>query len=75
MCTTGRDHQATFGSVLETLMRLFTAEEGCAQHFNFTGTAPRPAGLTTFPGFDELQRRVERSGKELIAISEQGTCT
>ena len=28
--------------------------------------------LTTFPGFDELRRRAERSGKELITIAEQG---
>ena len=63
-----------FGSVRETLMHLFAAEEGYARHFNFTGTAPTPrlADLTTFPGFDELRRRAERSGKELMAIAEQG---
>ncbi len=66
--------KGTFGSVRETLMHLFAAEEGYARHFNFTGTAPTPqlADLTIFPGFDELQRRAERSGKELIAIAEQG---
>ena len=65
--------KGTFGSVRETLMHLFTAEEGYARHFNFTGTAPTPrlADLTTFPGFDELRRRVQRSGKELIAMAEQ----
>jgi len=66
--------KGTFGSVRETLMHLFAAEEGYARHFNFTGTAPAPrlADLTTFPGFDELRRRAERSGKELIAIAEWG---
>ncbi len=64
----------TFGSVRETLMHLFAAEEGYARHFNFTGPAPTPrlADLTTFPGFDELRRRAERSGKELMAIAERG---
>lgn len=63
-----------FGSVRETLMHLFTAEEGYARHHNFTGPAPTPrlADITTFPGFDELRRRAERSGKELIAVAEQG---
>ena len=66
--------KGTFGSVRETLMHLFSAEEGYARHFNFTGIAPTPrlADLTTFPGFDELRRRAERSGKELITIAEQG---
>jgi uncharacterized damage-inducible protein DinB len=64
----------TFGSVRETLMHLFSAEEGYARHFNFTGPAPTPrlADLAQFPGFDELRRRAERSGKELLAIAEQG---
>src|SRR2546423_8829653 len=66
--------KGTFGSVRETLMHLFAAEEGYAWRFNFTGTAPTPRlkELTTFLGFDELRRRAERSGKELIAIAEQG---
>ncbi len=66
--------KGTFGSVRETLMHLFAAEEGYARHYNFTGTAPTPrlADLTTFPGFDELRRRAERSGKELIAVAERG---
>ena len=63
-----------FGSVRETLMHLFTAEEGYARHHHFTGPAPTPrlADLTAFPGFDELRRRAERSGEELIAVAEQG---
>jgi uncharacterized damage-inducible protein DinB len=66
--------KGTFGSVRETLMHLFAAEEGYVRHYNFTGTAPTPrlADLTTFPGFDELRRRAERSGKELIAVAERG---
>jgi uncharacterized damage-inducible protein DinB len=66
--------QGTFGSVRETLMHLFSAEEGYARHFNFTGPAPTPPlkEHAAFPGFDELRRRAERSGKELLAIAEQG---
>ncbi|HEX8037212.1 MAG TPA: DinB family protein [Ktedonobacterales bacterium] len=65
--------KGTFGSVRETLMHLFAAEEGYARHFNFTGPAPTPrlADLPTFPGFDELRRRAQRSGNELIAVAEQ----
>src|SRR6266705_412602 len=61
----------TFGSVRETLMHLFASEEGYVQ--SFTGTTPIPSlkELTTFAGFDELRRRAERSGKELITIAEQ----
>ncbi len=66
--------RGTFGSVRETLMHIFAAEEGYARHWHFTGAAPTPQlkELTTFPGFDELRRRAERSGKELIAVAEQG---
>ena len=64
--------KGTFGSVRETLMHLFAGEEGYVR--GITGTSPTPQlkALTTFPGFDELRRRAERSGKELIAIAEQG---
>jgi uncharacterized damage-inducible protein DinB len=66
--------KGTFGSVRETLVHLFASEEGYARHFNFTGPAPTPrlADLTTFPSFDELRRRAERSGNELLAIAERG---
>jgi len=66
--------QGTFGSVRETLMHIFTSEEGYARHFNFTGPTPTPwlQDFTEFPGFAELRQRAERSGKELIAIAEQG---
>ena len=61
----------TFGSVRETLMHLFASEEGYVR--SFTGTTPTPPlkELTTFVGFDELRRRAERSGNELITIVEQ----
>ena len=63
--------KGTFGSVRETLMHLFAAEEGYVRHFTGTSPTPRLKELTTFPGFDELRRRAERSGKELITIAEQ----
>jgi len=61
----------TFGSVRETLMHLFSSEEGYVR--SFTGTTPTPPlkELSTFPGFDELRQRAEGSGKELITIAEQ----
>ncbi|MDQ2716531.1 MAG: DinB family protein [Chloroflexota bacterium] len=61
-----------FGSVRETLMHLFASEEGYARHFTGTSPLPRLREVTTFPGFDELRRRAESSGKELITIAEQG---
>ncbi len=64
--------KGTFGSVRETLMHLFAAEEGYVRAL--TGKIPTPplADLTHFPDFDELRRRAERSGKELITVAEQG---
>ncbi len=65
--------KGVYGSIRETLMHIFMAEEGYARHFNFTSEAPRLPlkEYTEFAGFDELRRRAERSGKELIAMSEQ----
>ncbi len=62
----------TFGSVRETLMHIFAAEEGYVRHFTGTSPTPRLKELTAFPGFDELRRRAELSGKELITIAEHG---
>jgi uncharacterized damage-inducible protein DinB len=61
----------TFGSIRETLLHIFSSEEGYAR--SVTGTAPTPRldKLTTFPGFDELRRRAEQSGNRLITASEQ----
>lgn len=79
VCSTLSDAQldttaiGMFGSVRETLLHIFTAEEGYARHFNFTSSTPTPPlrEFTTFPGFDELRRRAERSGKELVAVAER----
>jgi uncharacterized damage-inducible protein DinB len=64
--------KGTFGSVRETIMHLFGAEEGYAR--SLTGTSPTPLlnELTTFPGFDELRRRAKGSGEALIMFTEQG---
>ncbi len=61
----------TFGSVRETLMHLFSAEESYVRHFTGTSPIPRLKELSTFPGFDVLRQRAEMSGKELITIAEQ----
>lgn len=62
-----------YGSVRETLMHMLSSEEGYVRRWTFTGPAPTPllSELTAFPGFDELRRRAERSGKELLAVAEQ----
>lgn len=62
----------TFGSIRETLIHLFAAEEGYVRSFTGIAPTPRLSELATFPGFDELRRRAERSGKALINIAEQG---
>jgi uncharacterized damage-inducible protein DinB len=62
----------TYGSVRDTLLHLCAGEEGYAHHF--TGvypTIPSLNELTTTPGLDELRRRAERSGNELITIAGQ----
>ena len=63
--------KGTFGSVRETLMHLFSAEEGYVSAFTKTLPIPPLREMTTFPGFDELRRRAEQSGNALIAIAEQ----
>ena len=63
--------KGTFGSVRETLMHLFAAEEGYVRDMTGTSPTPRLEEFTTFAGFDELRRRAERSGNELITIAEQ----
>ena len=64
--------RGTFGSVRETLMHLFAAEEGYVRALTGKIPTPRLADLTHFPDFDELRRRAERSGEELITVAEQG---
>ncbi|HEY4383057.1 MAG TPA: DinB family protein [Ktedonobacteraceae bacterium] len=61
----------TFGSVRETLVHMFSSEEGYMR--SCTGISPTPQlkEFTTFPGFDALRRRAERSGNELIKVAEE----
>ncbi len=62
----------TFGTIRETLMHLFSAEEDYA--FNFTRNRPEPrlGEIDPFPGFAELRRRAELSGNDLIKIATEG---
>lgn len=58
--------KGAFGSVRETLMHLFAAEEGYMRDMTGTAQTPQLKKFSTFAGFDELRRRAERSGKALI---------
>src|SRR5215469_9063849 len=77
-CSTLTDEQldmtatGTYGSIRDTLIHLFAAEEGYAGHFTGTRPTPRLDDFTAYPSFDELRRRVQMSGTELIAIAEHG---
>jgi uncharacterized damage-inducible protein DinB len=64
--------RGTFGSVRETLMHIFSSEEGYVGALTGKIPTPRLEELTHFPGFDELRRRAKRSGEELITVAEQG---
>jgi uncharacterized damage-inducible protein DinB len=63
--------KGTFGSVRETLLHLFAAEEGYARTSTGKIPTPRLADLTHFPDFDELRRRAKASGEALITFAEQ----
>ena len=62
-----------YGSVRDTLVHMLASEEGYVRRWTFTAPTPQPPlkEFTTFPGFDVLRQRAERSGKELIAIAQQ----
>jgi uncharacterized damage-inducible protein DinB len=64
--------QGTFGSIQETLLHLFDAEEGYVRALTGTSPTPRLEEHTTFPGFATLRQCAERSGQELIRVAEQG---
>lgn len=59
-----------YGSVREILVHMFAGEEGYVGAL--TGKTPTPSlkEMPTFPGFDELRRRVELSGNALITYTE-----
>ncbi|HXZ03412.1 MAG TPA: DinB family protein [Ktedonobacteraceae bacterium] len=64
--------KGTFGSIRETLMHLFSSEEGYAR--SLTGTSPTPLlkEFTAFPGIDLLRQRAESSAERLIKAVEAG---
>jgi uncharacterized damage-inducible protein DinB len=62
----------TFGSVRETLVHLFAAEEGYARALTGTSRTHPLQKHGSFPGFDELQQRAKMSGEALITFAEQG---
>src|SRR5260370_9971605 len=67
----GATTRGMYGSVRETLIHIFSGEEGYVQRFTGKLPTPRLQELVPFPGFDELRRRANTSGEELIAIAEQ----
>ena len=64
--------RGTYGSVRETLMHLFSAEEGYAGALSGNVPTPRLEEAAPFPGFDELRRRAKLSGEALKMVAEQG---
>ena len=63
--------KGTFGSVRETLLHMFTAEEGYARRLTAKILTPPLEDLTHFPGFDELWRHARGSGEALITFAER----
>jgi uncharacterized damage-inducible protein DinB len=59
-----------YGSIRQTLFHMFGSEESYARDFTRTVSTPQLWEMTDFPGFTELRRRAELSGKELITIAE-----
>lgn len=60
-----------YGSVRETLMHLFAAEEGYARTLTGKILTPPLEDFTHFPGFDEMRRHAKGSGEALIAFVKQ----
>jgi len=77
-CTNLSDEQldattrGTFGSVRETFMHLFAAEEHYVSLVTGQRSEPALSERDPFAGFDELRQRAHKTGEELIAIAEQG---
>jgi uncharacterized damage-inducible protein DinB len=61
----------TFGSVRETLVHIFAAEEGYIRIITGQQLTQTLSEGDAFPGFDELRRRARWSGESLLAIVEQ----
>lgn len=60
----------TFGSVRETLMHLFAAEEYYVSLFTGQSSEQALSEDGPFVGFDVLRQRVCKTGEELLAIAE-----
>jgi uncharacterized damage-inducible protein DinB len=65
--------EGVYGSLRDILLHMFSSEEGYAWRFYLTGDAPSPLldEMKALPSFDVLKQHAEKSGKELIAITEQ----
>jgi uncharacterized damage-inducible protein DinB len=61
----------TFGSVRETLIHLFAAEERYVSRLTGQRFEPALSERDPFPGFDELRQRARQTGEELVAIIQQ----
>lgn len=62
-----------YGSIRETLLHIFAAEEHYVRACHTAGAIPpsHVEDMTLFPGFDGLRERAQRSGTALITIAEQ----
>lgn len=64
--------RGTYGSVRETLMHLFAAEERYVALLTGRRSEDALSEGGPFAGFDELRQRAHKAGEELIAIAEHG---
>src|ERR1700733_6877024 len=77
-CTNLSDEQldattrGTFGSVRETLMHLFAAEERYVSLLTGQHSENALSEDDSFAGFNELRQRARKTGEELIVIAERG---
>jgi uncharacterized damage-inducible protein DinB len=63
----------TFGSLRDTLVHLFAAEERYVSSMSGDPRTAAPLAEGTFPGFDVLKQRALTSGEALIAMAREVT--
>ena len=64
------DATGTYGTIRDTLVHLFAAEERYLTAMTGRGGSEDPLKEGTFPGMSELRRRALATGEELIGLAE-----